>query len=258
MDRTAMKVAPKRIILVTGAASGIGAAVCRAFAAPGIAIMVHTRRNLAGAHRVAAELRAAGAEADVASGDLADPAAAVAAIEAAVKKFGGLNVLVSNAGFADRTPFASLSDAAMTASVETIQGAFFRLARAAIPHLRAAADPRIVAISSFVAHTFRTGVATFPATAAAKAGMEALVRALAVELGSDGVTVNAVAPGFIRKDEGAHRAIGPGLLTAQTSHIPLGRIGLPADVAAAVAFLASSEAGYITGQCLHVDGGLVI
>jgi 3-oxoacyl-[acyl-carrier protein] reductase len=249
---------PKRTILVTGAASGIGAAICRAFAAPGVAILLHTRRNQEGVSRVAEEVRAAGADAEIVLADLATPDAAAAVVRETVARFGRLDVLVSNAGFADRTPFAALTDAAMTASVEAIQGAFFRLARAAIPHLRAATDPRAVAVSSFVAHTFRTDVATFPASAAAKAGLEALVRALAVELGPAGVTVNAVAPGFIRKDEGAHRAIGAGALASQTERIPLGRIGLPAEVAAAVAFLASPAAGYITGQCLHVDGGLVI
>jgi NAD(P)-dependent dehydrogenase (short-subunit alcohol dehydrogenase family) len=247
-----------RTILVTGAASGIGAAVCRALAAPGVAILLHTRRNRDGVAAVAAEVRAAGAKAEITLADLAAPAAAAAVIEAAVNRFGGLDVLVSNAGFADRTPFAALSDAAMSASVEAIQGGFFRLARAAIPHLRVATDARIIAVSSFVAHAFRTDVASFPASAAAKAGVEALVRALAVELGPAGITVNAVVPGFIRKDAGAHRAIDPAALARQTAGIPLGRIGLPAEVAAAVAFLASSAAGYITGQALHVDGGLVI
>ena len=166
--------------------------------------------------------------------------------------------MISNAGFADRTAFADLSDAALTRSTEAILGGFFRLARAALPHVRQAENARVIAVSSFVAHTYRTGIATFPASAAAKAGLEALVRALAVELGPDGVTVNAVVPGFIRKDAGAHRAIGPGVLAAQTAHIPLGRIGLPEDVAAAAAFLASPAASYITGQCLRVDGGLVI
>jgi 3-oxoacyl-[acyl-carrier protein] reductase len=248
----------RRTVLVTGAASGIGAAICRRLSGPGTAILIHTRRNLTGAGQIAAEARARGAEAEIVLADLAEPDAAAVVVQATIARFGRLDVLVSNAGFADRTPIATLTDAAMTVSIETILGAFFRLARAAIPHLREATDPRVIAVSSFVAHAFRTEFATFPASAAAKAGLEALVRALAVELGSAGVTVNAVAPGFIRKDDGAHRAIGPGVLASQTERIPLGRIGLPDDVAAAVAFLASPDAGYITGQCLHVDGGLVI
>jgi 3-oxoacyl-[acyl-carrier protein] reductase len=247
-----------RVVLVTGAASGIGAAVCRAMAAPGVAMLVHTRRNRAGAERVAAGARDAGAEAIVALGDLADPAVADALVAQAVASFGGLDVLVSNAGFADRTAFADLTDAAMTASMETIQGAFFRLARAAIPHLKAGRDARVVAVSSFVAHAFRTDTAVFVASAAAKAGLEALVRTLAIELASSGVTVNAVVPGFVRKDPGAHAAIDPERLRRQVAAVPLGRVGLPDEVAAAIVFLASPAAGYITGQALHVDGGLVI
>ena len=247
-----------RRILITGAASGIGAAVARALAAPDVALLVHTRRNQAGLEAVASELRAAGAEVAIALGDLAVSTTADALVAEAAARLGGLDVLVSNAGFADRTPFATLTDAAMAASVEAIQGAFFRLARAALPHLRAARHGRIIAVSSFVAHTFRTDVTTFPASAAAKAALEALVRALAIEMGPAGVTVNAVVPGFIAKDAGAHRAIDPAALAQQAARIPLGRIGQPADVAAAVAFLASPAAGYITGQALHVDGGLVI
>ncbi len=247
-----------RICLVTGAASGIGAAVCRTLAGPGTGFLIHTRKNRDGAERVAAAVRAAGARAEVRLGDLAVPATAPALVAAAADLFGGLDVVIANAGFADRTPIAELTDAAMGESVEAIQNGFFRLARAAMPHLAATRDGRIIAVSSFVAHTFRTDIATFPASAAAKAGLEALVRALAIELGPRGVTVNAVVPGFIRKDQGAHRAIDPSALAQQTARIPLGRIGLPADVAAAVAFLASPAAGYITGQTLHVDGGLVI
>jgi NAD(P)-dependent dehydrogenase (short-subunit alcohol dehydrogenase family) len=248
----------KRSILVTGAASGIGAAICRTLAGPDVAILVHTRRNRDGAEAVANEIRAKGARADVLLADLAIPDAAAATIANTVAHFGGLDVLISNAGFADRTPIADLSDAAMASSVDAILGAFFRLARAAMPHLRAGTDPRVIAVSSFVAHTFRTDVATFPASAASKAGQEALVRSLAIELGGAGVTVNAVVPGFIRKDTGAHRAIDPGVLDAQSAKIPLGRIGLPEEVAAAVAFLASPAASYITGQALHVNGGLAI
>jgi NAD(P)-dependent dehydrogenase (short-subunit alcohol dehydrogenase family) len=245
-------------MLVTGAASGIGAAACRTLAAPGIALLVHTRKNRDGAEAIATEARAAGATAEVALGDLADASVAHRLVAQAVERFGGLDVLVSNAGFADRTAFATLTDAAMAASVDAIQVAFFRLARAAIPHLKAGRDARVVAVSSFVAHAFRTDTTVFAASAAAKAALEALVRALAIELAPSGVTVNAVVPGFIRKDPGAHAAIDPDRLRRQLASVPLGRVGLPAEVAAAIAFLASPAAGYITGQALHVDGGLVI
>jgi NAD(P)-dependent dehydrogenase (short-subunit alcohol dehydrogenase family) len=243
-----------RVVLVTGAGSGIGAACCRRLAAPGTAILVHTRKNAEGAARIAEAVRERGGLAETMLGDIADPALPAALVDRAVERFGGLDVVIHAAGFADKTPFAEAADATFAKSLDAVLWGFIRLARAALPHLN---EGRVIAISSFVAHVFRTDVATFPASAAAKAGMEALVRALAVEAAAKGTTVNAISPGYTRKDPGAHAALTPAQWEAVTAKIPLKRLGTPEDVAAMAGFLASAEAGYVTGQVLHVNGGLI-
>ncbi len=246
-----------RIILVTGAATGIGAACCRRMAGPGTAFLVHTRKNREGAEATAEAVRAKGGQAQIVLGDIADPATPAALVQAAQERFGGLDVVVANAGFADKTPLLQTDDAQIARTLDTVLWAFIRLARAALPVLTEGRDPRLIAISSFVAHSFRNDVTVFPATSAAKAAVEALVRGLAIEYAPQGVTVNAVAPGFTQKDPGAHAAYSPAQWEMVKRSVPLGRLGTPDDVGAAVNFVASAEAGYVTGQVWHVNGGLV-
>lgn len=247
-----------RRYLVTGASSGIGAATCRRLAGPGTCFVVHTRGNLDGATRVAADLEARGARILVSSGDLGDPAVPARLVNAATGAFGGLDVIVANAGFADRTGLADLDPDRFDRSMAAIARAFLGLARAAHSSLAAGKDARIVAVGSFVAHSFRTDGPVFLASAAAKAALEALVRGLAVELGPDRITVNCVVPGAVEKDPGRHTAMTEAQWRASVARIPLGRLGRPDDIAAAIAFLCSPDAAYVTGQALHVNGGLVI
>ena len=252
-------VAIARVALVTGSSSGIGAATVRALAAPGMAIALHARKNRAGAEKVAAAAREAGAETLILEGDLAEAGVGTRLVEEATARFGRLDIVVSNAGFADRRAIGDVDRAGWDASLATMTSAFFDLATAAKPWLvKAGAGGRLIGVSSFVAHAFGRGLMTFPVSAAAKAGIEALARALAVDLAPSGATVNCVAPGFIEKDPGTHAAVPRAGMEKVSQLIPMGRYGKPAEVAATIAFLCSPAASYITGQTIHVNGGVTL
>ena len=163
-----------RAILITGASSGIGAATARALAAPDAAIALHARKNRAGADKVAQVVRDAGGKALVVEGDLAKPDTARRLVDETAAAFGRLDVVVSNAGFADRRAIGTLDRAAWDESLSAMTSAFFELATAARPWLvKAGANGRLVGVSSFVAHAYARGLPMFPASAAAKAGVEA-------------------------------------------------------------------------------------
>ena len=246
-----------RSILVTGSGSGIGAAIARRLAQPGVGILVHALHNGAGCEAVAAELEQAGASTTVMLGDLSVPETGRLLVERAASTFGGLDVLIANAGFPDRRQIGALDRAGLDRCLAVITGGFFELVTAAERHLKQGSDARVIAISTHNAHVFRTDYPNYPASGAAKAGLEAMVRAVSVPFAGAGITVNAVVPGLIRKQAGTEQFLSPDEWRGFARKVPLGRIGEPEEVAAVVAFLASSEASYVTGQIIHVNGGLI-
>ena len=238
-----------QVALVTGASRGIGAAIAQTLAARGLKV-IGTATTEEGAARIGAAL-AAHPGCRGAALDVNDAAAAEALIDAIIKEHGALHVLVNNAGITRDMLAMRLKDEDWDAVLDTNLKSVFRLARAVMRPMMKQRHGRIISITSVVGASGNPGQANY---AAAKAGVAGMTRALARELGSRGITVNCVAPGFIATDMTA--ALGEEQQKALAAQIPLGRLGQPADIAAAVAYLASPEAGYVTGQELHVNGGM--
>ena len=239
-----------QIALVTGASRGIGRAIGLALATAGFRV-VGTATTEGGAAAITDSLGAHGGKGIVLN--VTDGAALNAAIETVVKEFGGLHVLVNNAGITRDTLSMRMKDEDWDAVIDTNLKAVFRACRAATKPMMRQRYGRIINITSVVGVSGNAGQANY---AAAKAGVAGLTRSLARELGARNITVNCVAPGFIATDmtEGLPEAAKAALLAS----IPLGRLGSADEVSHAVAFLASAQAGYITGTELHVNGGMVM
>jgi 3-oxoacyl-[acyl-carrier protein] reductase len=233
--------------LVTGASRGIGAAVAAALAAEGWPVGVNYRSDEEGAARVAEAIAAAGGTAVPIAADVADPDAAAALFAEVEERLGPVLVLVNNAGVRDDGLAVQLDDDAWQRVLDTNLSAAFRLTRRAVGPMIRKRFGRVVNIASIVGPKANAGQANY---AASKAGLIGFTRTVAVEVARRGVTVNAVAPGFIETD------MTEDLPVAALDAVPARRAGTPDDVAACVHFLASEQAGYVTGTTLTVDGGL--
>lgn len=239
----------KQVALVTGASRGIGAAIARQLAQDGF-IVVGTATTQEGAGKISQALAGFSGSRGAAL-NVNDAPAAEALIDGILREHGGLHVLVNNAGITRDQLAMRMKDEDWDAVLDTNLKAVFRMSRAVIRPMMKQRHGRIIHITSVVGASGNPGQANY---AAAKAGVAGMTRALARELGSRGITVNCVAPGFIETDMTA--SLPPEQQKALLQQIALGHLGKPEDIAHAVAYLASDRAGYVTGQQLHVNGGM--
>jgi NAD(P)-dependent dehydrogenase (short-subunit alcohol dehydrogenase family) len=243
-----------RTALVTGGGAGIGRAACLRLARDGMAVGVLGRR-LDNAREVADAITAQGGRALAVEADVADAGQTASAIEQVRQALGPVTVLVNNAGIEEFTPFEAIDEAAWDRIMDVNLKAVYRITQQVVPDMEAAGWGRIVNLTALGA---QIGAANMVHYTASKGGVTAMTRSLAVELGPRGITVNAIAPGFILTPM-AQRAIDGDLFPVPYQQIvatyPIPRVGEPEEAAAAIAYFASEDAGYVTGQVLGVNGG---
>ncbi|HEY3859038.1 MAG TPA: 3-oxoacyl-ACP reductase FabG [Gammaproteobacteria bacterium] len=238
------------IALVTGATRGIGKAIAQALGKAG-ATVIGTATKQEGADQISAYLKAEGIKGKGLVLDVVDPAQIEAAVKAIAAEFGDPTVLVNNAGITRDTLLMRMKDEDWDAVIDTDLSSVFRVSKACLRGMMKARRGRIISIASVVGSSGNPGQANY---CAAKAGIMGFTRSLAQEIGSRSITVNTVAPGFIDTD--MTRALTEEQRTGLLQKIPLARLGTPEDIAQTVLFLASPGAGYITGETIHVNGGM--
>ncbi len=243
-----------RSAIVTGSSRGIGRAVALRFARDGAKIVVNCVTNQDKAEAVAAEIRGLGGEAVVVRADVSKRRDAERLVKAAIDAFGKLDILVSNAGIIIDRPFTESTDEDWERAIGVNLTGFFNITRAALPHMTKRGFGRIIATGSCITEIADFGGNKYSVCTASKGGITMMLRPIAAEVAPLGVTVNAVSPGYIATEMLGQ--IDPAGLEAALKLVPMRRYGKVEEIAAAMAFLASDEAAYITGQTLRVNGGL--
>lgn len=238
------------IALVTGASRGIGAAIARTLGQQG-ATVVGTATSASGAEKITAALAEAGIKGKGIALDVNDASQIESVLKTITDEFGSVSLLVNNAGITKDTLMMRMSDEDWDAVISTNLSSVYRMSKAVLRPMMKARTGRIISISSVVGHMGNAGQTNY---AAAKAGMAGFTKSLAAEVGSRGITVNCVAPGFIETDMTAE--LPEDIKTQMLNRVPLGRLGHVDEIAATVAFLASPTAAYISGETIHVNGGM--